>query len=280
MKTIPYTLGLLLICPFISGREASAHPVVVHKQITTNAVAYAQVYSQGYTNFVNTISVPSALLVDVSPPLPNLSQSPTAFSLPLVYSSSYLLDQTFTSPNPQPPCYWIVLGSAKEDVPVGKRPTDNGGTRSLNHFYDPIHMTGLTNPSLLGKDSFTWASILNGPGVNSIWILNWGAVNQWSWQNAREYEWWGLSSSSPAERSACLAGMFRACGQCMHLLEDTSQPQHVRDEQHWEGSPYQSSIEEWSKKNWNLLNYTCAMLDWRTAGFAKMQDFLKGIGVS
>lgn len=54
--------------------------------------------------------------------------------------------------------------------------------------------------------------------------------NTWSWQNARGYEWLGLTATNQLARQTNLDNMFRAVGQVMHLLEDTTQPQHVRNE--------------------------------------------------
>jgi hypothetical protein len=77
--------------------------------------------------------------------------------------------------------------------------------------------------------------------------------------------------------------MFQAIGQVMHLLEDTTQPQHVRNEQHVFPSPtwlyryvdpWVSPIEEYGKNHVNQLNYgDGSMLDWRGAGFTKLEDF-------
>jgi len=68
--------------------------------------------------------------------------------------------------------------------------------------------------------------------------------------------------------------MFRAVGQVMHLLEDTTQPQHVRNEQHLEGTIWQSTIEIYGNDHVRQLNYgDGSMLDWRGAGFIKLEDF-------
>jgi hypothetical protein len=78
--------SIVFVCSLCS---APAHPVVVHEQITSKAVDYAQLYSKGYTNFINTISVPSAF-VPVGPYLPLsvlfVQQSPKAFNTELVYT--------------------------------------------------------------------------------------------------------------------------------------------------------------------------------------------------
>jgi hypothetical protein len=63
----------------------------------------------------------------------------------------------------------------------------------------------------------------------------------------------------------------------MHLLEDTTQPQHVRNEQHVDkfGTLFwESPIEDWGLANVAYLNYgDGSMLDWRDADFTKLEDF-------
>jgi hypothetical protein len=75
--------------------------------------------------------------------------------------------------------------------------------------------------------------------------------------------------------------MYRAVGQVVHLLQDTSQPQHARNEQHvnpftnWAAKldPWASPIEAYGFRNLLQLNYQHAMLDWKGAGFTKLEDF-------
>lgn len=167
----------------------------------------------------------------------------------------------------------MIEGSAKEDDPTGFFPTDEGGYRSVNHFYDPLTGLGLSNippddrptSGTLGIDSFTWASKKNSPGKL-------GAYNTWSWQNARDIEWLSLTSAYPSARRDALVKMFRAVGQVVHLLEDTSQPQHVRNEQHLL-PVWRSPIEKYGKEHLNDLIYTPGMLPWKADGFTKMEDF-------
>jgi len=112
-KTITKFVPILLLGS--SLLNTYGHPVVVHEQITSNAVAYAQQYSHGYTNFINSISVPSALLAQSLFPLPYQSQSPTAFNLLLPYYTSQMLDPTLIYLFPETPLGWMVIGSAMED---------------------------------------------------------------------------------------------------------------------------------------------------------------------
>jgi hypothetical protein len=66
----------------------------------------------------------------------------------------------------------------------------------------------------------------------------------------------------------------------MHLLQDTSQPQHARNEQHLDvfvteplSTPWRSPIEDYGDKHKEELNYQHAMLDWKVVGFTKLEDF-------
>jgi len=238
---------------FVLFLQASlAHDIIVHQQITINAASSALTYSSAYDDFLNTIS----------------SDCSAAQAVGL-----------------------MKVGSGLEDnVDI-----DAGGKRPFNHFYDPLdnqYGKGLSDFGefhfLFGQNSFTWASISNSPGYNVA--FNQGTSNVWSWANARDYEWLGLTSANPTDRRANLGYMFRAAGQVMHLLEDTSQPQHVRNENHLDyinpsglsphlfngdfPSPWHSHIEDYGQDHWRTLNYgDGSMLDWRGAGFTKLEDF-------
>jgi hypothetical protein len=182
---------------------------------------------------------------------------------------------------------WMAFGSFHED----DDDTDAGGHRPYNHFYDPLAGGGglddwpTDTQRLIGLDSFSWGSELNCHGFNFIGPLytlgfadNIITQNIWSWQNARQYQINGLAATDPASRSVSLALAYRALGQVAHLLQDTSQPQHVRNEQHWDRkllgtAPWLSAFEKYGKDNVASLNYTATLLDWKGAGFTKLKDF-------
>jgi Concanavalin A-like lectin/glucanases superfamily len=233
----------------LSSFELFSHEVIVHRTITANASASA-LGNSGYADFLNLV----------------------AADCPTVTATNAMLE-----------------GSAHEDD-AGK---DEGGNRSYNHFYDPldsIYGKGLSDAPfvgrvIIGKDSFTWASTSNclGYDFHSIIGSNVGTSNKWSWQNARGYEWLGLTVTNSDARFSALTNMFRAVGQVMHLLEDASQPQHVRNEQHvfptntwiWRNfDPFISPIEQYGKNHVNELNYgNGSILDWQGDGFTKLNDF-------
>lgn len=231
------------------------HEIPVHQAITANAAASAFNDSPDFSGFI------------------------------AVVSSDRSLKQAEIS---------MVNGSGFEDNIdiVG----DVGGKRSMNHFYDPldnIYGKGLSDSPpdhriVTGTNSFVWASVsncvgFNFPGVKVAWFdlgKNENTSNIWSWQNARGYEWLGLTATNRPARQTNLDNMFQAVGQVMHLLEDASQPQHVRNEQHLDTfagiviTPWLSPIELYGKLHVLQLNYgDGSMLDWRGAGFTRLEDF-------
>ena len=232
----------------LCGNVSFGHDIPVHRRITENAAESAVANSPAYFGFIDVIS--------------------SDFAYQAVTNS-------------------MIDGSGFEDnrnIDVNGN-NDVGGARSLNHFYDPIHKVGgeaigLTVAGVaLGRNSFDWGSISNETGVDVGWpVSNEGTYNIWSWQNARYYEWLGLTATNRSERNVALTNMFRAVGQVMHLLEDTSQPQHVRNEQHldqfWKMDlQSRSAIEDYGFNHSTNLNYAHGMLDWKGAGFTQLKDF-------
>ncbi|HUK56956.1 MAG TPA: hypothetical protein VLY20_09895 [Nitrospiria bacterium] len=102
---------------------------------------------------------------------------------------------------------WIVDGSAFEDY----------GSRSRNHFHNPLTNAGLSDV-FSGKSAVDWA--ISDP------------ENEWSWTNTRTYFYNALISETKTERNDQFAKMFRALGQVVHLVQDSSVPEHVRNDQH------------------------------------------------
>jgi hypothetical protein len=249
MKTKFWLQCILSVILASYGNCLLAHDIPVHWAITFHAQESARDNSSSYVDFLSTIS------------------------------SDISFVQMTNS---------MVAGGGTEDnrnvnLDGG---VDVGGARSMNHFYDPIHKSGgkaigLTISPLgaVGRNSFDWGSISNETGVDvGFPVYNKGVYNIWSWQNARGYERSGLTSTDPIVRSNNLVNMFRSVGQVMHLLEDASQPQHVRNEQHLDQISIfdawsRSVIEDYGKKHVAELIYTHSMLDWRGGGFIKLEDF-------
>jgi len=118
---------------------------------------------------------------------------------------------------------WIGEAGALEDVPV---------TNTRNHFHRPLRSpwrnAGLDDGLLSGTSSILWGQDAN---------------QGFSWVNARKAYINALIAASPTEREKWFAETFRAIGQVMHLIADSSVPAHVRNDQHTGGDPYEEWVE-------------------------------------
>lgn len=235
---------LFICCLVLFGIDLFGHEQIVHQEITAKATDAANSDSLAFKDFISLINSDGRLLQDAKRKM--------------------------------------VEGSYNEDW--ANQPGDDGGKRSFNHFYDPLDTTygkGLSDVPifgrrLVGNNSFVWASVLHCQGINfpGVSVFGFGAnmntANEWNWPDVRDYEWLGLTANTQADRQEYLDRMFRSVGQVMHLLEDTTSPQHVRNEQHL--PPFwKSHIEDWGKRNANPTDFS--MLDWRRAGFTKLENF-------
>ncbi len=119
---------------------------------------------------------------------------------------------------------WIKIGGKKEDKPYWYMPY----LRSVNHFHNPITDLGFSgiwgSGSLDGESSILWSQEPVGaqsPG------------GYYSWHDARYYFYNALIATDKTERNTNYAELFRGVGQLMHLVEDLSVPEHVRDDGHY-----------------------------------------------
>ena len=109
---------------------------------------------------------------------------------------------------------WITLGSRYED----------SGIRPTRHFFDPISGAGLNGTFLGIPYSFSAAR---------DWALDSGANNpDYSIPEAYRHLKLALTSSDPQTREQEWATTFRGVGQFVHLIQDMTQPQHVRNDLH------------------------------------------------
>jgi hypothetical protein len=105
---------------------------------------------------------------------------------------------------------WMIEGSDLEDGESFLSP------RPKSHFHEPISNTGLGG--------------LFDSAIN--WSLSSVGDQEWSWNDARDYYYKALTSPTKAERDENWGKSFRALGQIMHLLQDSANPSHVRDDPH------------------------------------------------
>lgn len=98
--------------------------------------------------------------------------------------------------------------------------------RPKNHFYNPLTGQGLNTTlggfSIVGNPSPTWGLENQGDIPDQIFSFN----------DARNYFYTGLTDPDKATREKKLALMFRSLGQVIHLVQDAAQPQHTRNDAH------------------------------------------------
>ncbi|NWF76884.1 MAG: hypothetical protein HXY53_10050 [Nitrospirae bacterium] len=136
---------------------------------------------------------------------------------------------------------WLGEGGVLEDRPgawydyVLRKPT-----RSINHFHNPLKpaedwdYAGLNDVvidiSYTGQSQVLWAQ---NPDQN--------IGGKWSWQDARKYFYIALTgkdfdgntiATTKIDKEKYFANTFRAIGQLMHLVQDASVPEHVRNDIH------------------------------------------------
>jgi hypothetical protein len=106
--------------------------------------------------------------------------------------------------------------------------------RFYNHFHNPLQpwpLTGLNDVVSFGGIT----TPVYGESV-LLWAQNDGTIDQsntdWSWQATRQHYYLGLTSQLNTNRDAELTQTFVGLGHQIHLLQDMSQPSHVRNDAH------------------------------------------------
>ena len=134
----------------------------------------------------------------------------------------------------------------------------SGTIRSLNHFHNPLKPwpeAGLDDwfiAHYTGESSILWAQ----DGSNQQTVVE----GDWSWQKTRAYYYSALTSLNDVERQANFAKTFKGLGHQMHLLQDASVPDHVRNDAHPEDTIMKKNLsgskyfETWAKDQANYIN--------------------------
>lgn len=183
---------------------------------------------------------------------------------------------------------WIMRGAYYED----KQEYNKIELRSFDHFYTLRAQNGIGDarrapltdevkgwlPSSL-VHSFAWASQRNivGPSIPLGFLGSGASVgpNTETWQNARDYQLAALTSPSKAARDQNLAHTLYALGHVLHLNQDLSQPDHVRNDAHppWHAWIEKYGIETYYNQPGAFPLRPRGWPSWRDAGFTKLEDF-------
>jgi hypothetical protein len=122
---------------------------------------------------------------------------------------------------------WLQDGADFEDkgIKIPLTPFEYPA-RSLKHFHDPtktLAKAGL-HDAFSGMSALLWSQNPEEQRKNT--------GGDWTWQKVREYQYASLTFQEPGNRDAFEAGMLKGLGYQMHLVQDMSQPNHVRNDTH------------------------------------------------
>jgi len=149
----------------------------------------------------------------------------------------------------------LHIGQSRKDDPYGEI------ARALGHFYDPLDNTSSRGalrvpqcgPPLnwICAPSTEWALGRNfallGSSGDQVGATIYGRRNHFTWEDARSNYWWALTlkrdEGSPGydaverlqdayERRWRFATAIKSVGHVLHLLQDSGQPQHTRNDGH------------------------------------------------
>ncbi|MBY0572347.1 MAG: hypothetical protein K2P84_01595 [Undibacterium sp.] len=102
--------------------------------------------------------------------------------------------------------------------------------RAVNHFFDPqfnnFQGRGLQTLAISGFASPDWE--LEEAGE----LRDGSQAQEFSFRNGQQNYWAGLTSRYPSDRYLAFSRVFQTLGHLAHHLQDMSQPQHTRNDQH------------------------------------------------
>lgn len=128
---------------------------------------------------------------------------------------------------------WLSDGGEYEDKPSGCMPF----WRSHHHFHNPVDNSGFSGiwdtHILSGVSARDWA----------MYPVETQSCGYYSWNDKRLSYFWALAADSRDMRERYFAETFRGLGQLVHLVQDMSVPEHVRNDGHYFAYDY----ELWAK---------------------------------
>lgn len=137
---------------------------------------------------------------------------------------------------------WVAKGGLWEDgfSDMGEA-TKWGGRRAVNHFHDPLSVTGGGYTGITDMNAATALPMVDllrrGISVTQ-WAMNGTSGGDDNGRNVWGYPTIGTSlhraftEKTLVKRTSALTSAFRAMGQVMHLVEDNTVPDHARDLPH------------------------------------------------
>lgn len=163
---------------------------------------------------------------------------------------------------------WMRQGAINEDTPA----------RWINHFYDPVHNTGWSGKHFgyLSPEEGLYEGESMAPKL-AIASIDWVTNQEYQSAYGRQYgnQTWqkALKMYVDGDRKAA----FTALGHILHLIEDSSVPDHTRNDTHADlygdpGSPYEKYSKEYTNSNQNKLNIAENLKNDSLFDFSTIQD--------
>jgi hypothetical protein len=111
---------------------------------------------------------------------------------------------------------------------------EDQGDNALNHFFDPVYNRGLSIPVVCG--------FIKTCNPSWLWMTEPADISgqSFSINDARDFVQRGLTfndgapADSSNQRGQALAALFLALGHLQHHMQDMTQPQHVRNDVHYD----------------------------------------------
>ena len=129
---------------------------------------------------------------------------------------------------------WLIImdyKSPQELIAKGGMEEDSPVWRCVNHFHDPLKPwdQAALDTTVAGifkaESSILWAQ--QNKGEQSRWY-----GGNYSWYDARDYFYKAFTGTDADQRSSDLYSTFLSVGHLMHLIQDSSCPEHVRNDSH------------------------------------------------
>lgn len=121
------------------------------------------------------------------------------------------------------------LRSVIDLIGDGAKYEDSCG-RSVNHFFDPVSGKGLNPYPLTNYASPDWAL------EDTETVQTPSFAHSFSYAAAVNYLSAALTTTDKTARATYWGLLFQSLGQVIHHVQDMAQPQHVRNDSHWDGT--------------------------------------------
>lgn len=113
---------------------------------------------------------------------------------------------------------------------------EDGGARSLHHFYNPQTESALQIPQIAARYPYDWLPVgiatINQFTTKSPERALVATANEYSYKQFKSHYLQALTAADQDERNDHMGHALQAIGHIVHHVQDMAQPQHVRNDMH------------------------------------------------